>query len=69
MGRTAAAALTDVVRGAVLAARAGFSLERLRLQLEFCGDGGEGAVDVAGYRLTQSERRYRLQWLDTVSGH
>ena len=66
MGRPAAAAVTDVVRGAVSAARAGLSLERLRLQLEYSGDDGEGAVDATGYRLTQSERCYRLQWLDTV---
>ena len=66
MGRPAAAALTNLVRGAVGAARAGHSSERLRLQLEFSGNGGEGAVDAAGYRLTESDRRYRLQWLDTV---
>ncbi len=33
MGRPAAAALTDVVRGAVGAAAVGHSLERLRLQV------------------------------------
>ena len=67
MGRPAAAALTDVVRGAVGAAAVGHSLKRLRLQLEFSADGGgEGAVDAAGYRLREADRRYRLQWLHVV---
>ena len=59
-------ALADLVRAAAEAFAAGYPLERLRLQLEFSGDGGEGAVDVAGYRLLESDKRYRQQWLDAV---
>lgn len=68
LGRPAAAALADLVRGAAEAFAAGYPLDRLRLELEFAGNGGEGAVDAAGYRLMESDKRYRQQWLDTVGG-
>ncbi len=50
---------------ALAAFRASYALDRLRLELEH---GTHTAVDAAGYRLTESERRYRTQWLDTVRG-
>lgn len=62
-GRPAAAALSQVVTAALQAFQAGYALDRLRLEMEH---GTHTAIDAAGYRLMESERRYRTQWLDTV---
>lgn len=65
-GRSAAAALTQVVAAAVAAFEAGYHLDRLRLELEHGPQAQEGRVDSAGWRLTNGEQSYRSQWLDLV---
>ena len=64
-GRSAAAALVELVRAACEAYAAGISLERLVLELEHGGH-IDHQVQSPGYWLTAADRSYRNQWLKTV---
>ncbi|GAQ81433.1 hypothetical protein KFL_000800115 [Klebsormidium nitens] len=67
LGRPAAAALFDFVAATVEAYMLGASRDKVTIQLQY---GSKEAYrierDVAGYRLTGSEERYRSQWLDVI---
>mmetsp|Transcript_5051 Transcript_5051/g.14527 ORF Transcript_5051/g.14527 Transcript_5051/m.14527 type:complete len:265 (-) Transcript_5051:450-1244(-) len=63
-GRSAAAALTKVVAAAIAAFDAGYSMERLRLELEYTSQASKGSS--TGPRLTSAELQYRVMWLDAV---
>jgi hypothetical protein len=67
MGRPAGQALHEFVAAAVDAFMAGFTFDKLSLQLVYGGEGMEEfKMDTAGYRLTSSEEHYRTQWLTTI---
>jgi hypothetical protein len=67
MGRPAGQALHEFVAAAVDAFMAGFTFDKLSLQLAYGGEGMEEfKMDTAGYRLTSSEEHYRTQWLTTI---
>ena len=64
-GRPAAAALTQVVRATACAFRDGHSMDRLRLEVEH---GGYHEVNMTKGTccLTETDKQYRRQFLDTV---
>ena len=64
-GRSAAAALAQVVKSTACAFKAGHSMDRLRLEVEH---GGFGEVDIAmgSASLTETDKQYRRKFLDTV---
>lgn len=67
LGRSAGQALHEFVCAAVDAFMAGYTFDRLNLQIVH-GSGGmeEFKMENAGYRLTASEEYYRTQWLTTI---
>lgn len=67
MGRSAGQAMHEFVCAAVDAFMAGYSFDKLNLQMVH-GTGGieEFKMENAGYRLTASEEYYRTQWLTTI---
>lgn len=64
-GRPAAAALTQIVRSAARAFKAGHSMDRLRLEVEH-GGFNEVHLKSGSCCLTESDKQYRRQFLDTV---
>ena len=67
-GRPAAAALAQFVRATAAAYKAGHSMSRLQLEVRL---GGFGEVDLntASCRLTETDKAYRQQFIDTVRAH
>lgn len=64
-GRPAAAALTQMVRSAACAFKAGHSMDRLRLEVEH-GGFNEVHLESGSCCLTETDKQYRTQFLDTV---
>ncbi len=64
-GRPAAAALTQMVRSAACAFKAGHSMDRLRLEVEH-GGFNEVHLKSGSCCLTETDKQYRTQFLDTV---
>ena len=64
-GRPAAAALTQMVRSAARAFKAGHSMDRLRLEVEH-GGFNEVHLMSGSCCLTETDKQYRTQFLDTV---
>ncbi|KAA6424979.1 MAG: hypothetical protein FRX49_05153 [Trebouxia sp. A1-2] len=64
-GRPAAAALTQIVRSAACAFKAGHSMDRLRLEVEH-GGYNEVHLKSGSCCLTETDKQYRRQFLDTV---
>lgn len=64
-GRPAAAALAQLVRATACAFRDGHSMDRVRLEVEH---GGFNEVDLTSgtCSLTETDKQYRRQFLDTV---
>lgn len=64
-GRPAAAALADLVRATACAFRDGHSMDKLRLEVEH---GGLNEVHLTSGMccLTETDKHYRRQFLDTV---
>ena len=65
-GRPAAAALAEVVRAAACAFKDGHSMDRLRLEVEH-GGLNEVTLSSGACCLTETDKQYRRQFLDTVS--
>ena len=65
-GRPAAAALAELVRATACAFRDGHSMDKLRLEVEH---GGLNEVNLKSGTccLTETDKQYRRQFLDTVS--
>ncbi len=64
-GRPAAAALTQMVRSVACAFKAGHSMDRLRLEVEH-GGFNEVHLTSGSCCLTETDKQYRTQFLDTV---
>lgn len=64
-GRPAAAALTQIVRSTACAFKAGHSMDRLRLEVEH-GGFNEVHLKSGSCCLTETDKQYRRQFLDTV---
>lgn len=64
-GRPAAAALAQIVRAAACAFKAGHSMDRLRLEVEH-GGFNEVNLTSGSCSLTETDKQYRQQFLDTV---
>jgi len=64
-GRPAAAALTQIVRSAAFAFKAGHSMDRLHLEVEH-GGFNEVHLKSGSCCLTETDKQYRRQFLDTV---